>query len=324
MMGRHPLVTPTKTATKVSLCVGVQRAQSSIERGKSAQWIVSAWTQGGDVPDAIVRLVATPASVTPKFSFGCGSHDGTSSCDLGAIDAKSAQRQLQARVAISATSSTVKSVKLTAIISAAHLPKSPEASATVKVTAAPAGTGTSATPTPATTTTPLSVGSLPYLQGASPTLSPGGNAAGLFPALSPSDPSSSTSGSQKANARTVANTSALPLGAPVVSAQLIGLGVLALAFVLAVTRLSVRRRPAVAAAPAGSRPSGTGPSPAPAEEPAPAEDSKTPENESQPPADDSKADDDSKPDDSSKPDEDVKADDNGKADEDGEDSEPEA
>lgn len=297
MMGRHPLVTPTKSATKVSLCVGVQRAQSSIERGKSAQWIVSAWTQGGDVPDAIVRLVATPSSVTPKFSFGCGSHDGTSSCDLGAIDAKSAQRQLQARVAIAATSSAVKSVELTAIVSAAHLPKNPEASATVKVTAAPAGTGTSTTPTPVTTTSPLPVGSLPYLQGASPTLSPGGNAAGLFPALSPSDPKSATSGSQKADARTVANTSALPLGAPVVSAQLIGLGVLALAFVLAITRLSVRRRPAVAA-PAGSGTSAAEPSPAPAAPPAPAEDGKSPESESQPPDDDTKVIDDSEADES--------------------------
>ena len=291
MIARHPLVSATKTATKsaakVSICVGVQHAQSSIERGKSAQWIVSAWTQGGDVPDAIVRLVATPSSVTPKFSFGCGSNDGTSSCDLGAIDAKSAQRQLQARVAVAATASTVKSVKLTAIISAAHLPKSPEASATVTVTAAPADTGTSSTPPPVTTISPLPVGNLPFLPSASPTLSPGGNAAGLFPALSPSDPTSGKPSQQKASARTMANTSAPPLGAPVVGAQLIGLAVLALAFVLAVTRMSVRRRPALAA-PAGSRTRAAGPPPVPV---APADDSKPsaePTDESKPPADETK------------------------------------
>jgi hypothetical protein len=219
----------------------VQQAQASIKRGQSAQWIVSAWTQGGNVPDATVRLLAAPANLTPELSFGCGSHDGTSSCDLGAVDAKSAPRELQAQVAVAATASAVTSVRLIAVASAAHLPKEPTVSATVTVTATPAGVVT-----PVTSASPLSVGNLPYLPSASPTLSPGGNAAGLFPALTPtSDPASGTRGAQKANGRTVANTSVLPLGAPVVGAQLAGLGVLALAFVLAVTRLSIRRRPAL-------------------------------------------------------------------------------
>jgi hypothetical protein len=253
---------------QVSLCVGVQRMRASIHRGQSAQWIVSAWTQGGNVPDAIVRLVASPSSVTPKFSFGCGSHNGTSSCDLGAVDANSSQRQLQARVAVAATASAVTSVKLTAEVSAAQLPKDPAASATVTVTAAPAGdtptTGTGDTPT--TGTSPLSVGNLPYLQSPSPALSPGGNAASLFPALSPSaDPATSKAGQDKASTQKVANTSALPLGAPVVGAQLIGLGALALAFVLAVTRLSIRRRPATAAAgTAAAQSQSAQPQPAPA------------------------------------------------------------
>ncbi len=260
---------------QVSLCVGVQRVQSSIERGHSAQWIVSAWTQGGNVPDATIRLVASPASVTPKFSFGCGSHDGTASCDLGAVDANSSQRQLQARVAVAATASSVTSVQLTAEASAAHLPKDPVASATVTVTAPATGTGTSGTTgasgTPGsygTGTTPLSVGNLPYVQ-ASPILSPGGNAAGLFPALSPSsDPPSGKAGQQKAGVRTVANTAALPLGGPVVNAQLIGLAVLALAFVLAVTRLSIRRRPALGPAAGSAAAAGPGPKPVQAGEPA--------------------------------------------------------
>jgi hypothetical protein len=238
---------------QVSLCVGVQRAQASIHRGRSAQWIVSAWARGGNVPDAIVRLVASPSTVTPEFSFGCGSHDGTSSCDLGAVDASSSQRQLQARVAVAATASSVKSVRLTAEVSAAHLPKDPAASATVTVTAAPAGGtgGTAGTGTGSggTSTSPLSVGDLPFVQSPSSALSPGGNAGSLFPALSPSaDPATSKAGQDKTSNRNVANTSALPLGAPVVGAQLIGLGALALAFVLAVTRLSIRRRPATAAA----------------------------------------------------------------------------
>ncbi len=229
----------------------MQRVQAAIKRGQSAQWIVSTWTQGGNVPDATVRLTASPASVTPEFSFGCGSHDGTPSCDLGAMDAKSSQRELQARVAVAAASA-VTSVRLTATASAAHLPKDPVASATVAVTAASAGTGI-----PATSASPVAVGNLPYLPAAtpSPMLSPGGNAASLFPAITPSDPASRKS-ARKANAKTVAGTSALPLGAPVVDAQLIGLGVLALAFVLALTRLSVRRRPAATPA------TGSGPEPA--------------------------------------------------------------
>jgi len=42
----------------------------------------------------------------------------------------------------------------------------------------------------------------------------------------------------------IANTAALPEGAPIIGAQVAGLLALALAFLLAVTRLSIRRRPA--------------------------------------------------------------------------------
>jgi hypothetical protein len=219
--------------------------------------VVSAWTTGGNVPDAIVRLQATPASAAAKFSFGCGSNDGTASCDLGAMDAKSAQRQLQAESTVPVTASAVTSVQLTVIGSAASLPKDPMASATVPI---------SGSVTPITTTSPLPIGSLPGVgvpgvgvpeagvTTTSPTLSPGGNAAGLFPTLKPS---SSPSASKDAKARPVADTSALPGGAPVVGASLVGLAALVLAFVLAVTRLSIRRRPAAAASAAAAAPPGT-------------------------------------------------------------------
>jgi hypothetical protein len=78
----------------------VQAANSSIQRGQTALWTVTAWAQGGNVPDATIRLMAAPASLKPVFSFGCGSHDGSASCDLGALDAKSAQRQLQAKITV--------------------------------------------------------------------------------------------------------------------------------------------------------------------------------------------------------------------------------
>ena len=95
--------------------------------------MVSAWTTGGNLTDATVKLQATPSSVAPKFSFGCGSDDGTASCDLGAMDATSAQRQLQAESTVATTASSVKSVKLTVTGTAANLTKNPAASATVQI-----------------------------------------------------------------------------------------------------------------------------------------------------------------------------------------------
>jgi hypothetical protein len=249
------------TASSVSLCVAIQRYQTSIDRGQTARWVISAWTEGGNVPDATVRLAATPTIVSGVFNFGCGSNDGTASCDLGEIDSTSAQRELEAQVVVPATDTSVTSVQLKVTGSAAHLTTDPKAAVAIAVQAAAAGgSGTSGTGGTTTSSNPLNVGNLPFLNGSNnstgsgSTLSPGGNAGGLFPTLSPSSPqaaSGSAKPGQRASARTVANTSALPLGAPVVGAQLIGLGVLALAFVLAVTRLSIRRRPAGAAAAAG-------------------------------------------------------------------------
>jgi hypothetical protein len=94
-----------------------------------------------------------------------------------------------------------------------------------------------------TTTSPIAVGNLPSIALPTPsaTLSPGGNAASLFPTLSPSP---TTRASAKAGSRAVANTTALSEGAPVAGAQIAGLAALALGIALAVTRLSVRRRPA--------------------------------------------------------------------------------
>lgn len=271
---------PVKGSSKqVKLCVEIVRSQSTVELGHTARWTVSAWTQGGNVPDAVVRLVSGRASLTAQFNFGCGSEDGTASCDLGEVAAGSAPRQLQAQVALPATATTVTSVQLSAVASAAHLPKDPRATSAIPVTAPAAGGGSGGTGgtggggtgtggggtgsggNPATTTSPLPIGNLPYVTGAGgngSTLSPGGNAGGLFPTVNPSSGSASGAQGQKDSAKTVANTSALPLGAPVVGAQLVGLGVLALAFVLAVTRMSIRRRPAPAT-PAGAQPSTSSP-----------------------------------------------------------------
>jgi hypothetical protein len=206
----------------------------------------------------IIRLQATPTvGGAPGFSFGCGSDDGTSSCHLGTVDAKSAHRQLQAQLTVPVTAATVKSVSLMAIGSAASLATDPKVSAAVAVTTPAAATPAAAKPTsttpqePEAVTSPLPVGSLPNIPATSPTLSPGGNAAGLFPTLDPkptptSKPTPTPISVQKAHGRPVADTTALPEGAPIAGAQIAGLGALALAVVLAVTRLSIRRRPGAA------------------------------------------------------------------------------
>jgi hypothetical protein len=260
----------------------VQPRQASVARGQAAQWTVSAWTQGGNVPHATISLAAAPAGLKPEYSVGCGSHDGTALCDLGAIDVKSAKREVQAQVAVPATATTVTSVRLTVTASAAHLPKQPKAAATVTVTAPPPG---AVVPTPVVgpplvSTTPLSVGFLPFLQASGSMLRPGGNAAGLFPTLSPgTDPPASTPANQKGSTTPVANTFALSQGASVVGGQLVGLAVLALGLVLAVTRLSVRRRPARKSAAEPAKPADGSAKPADGAQPASGESA-----ESQPPA----------------------------------------
>jgi hypothetical protein len=232
--------------------VAIARSQSSRDRGKPAQWIVSTWTRGGNVPDVIIRLRATPASVSPVFSFGCGSHDGTPACDLGAVDASSAVRQLKAQVTVPVGATAVRSVRLVVMGSAAHLPTDPYAAAAVTITAAPPPTPPPGSPTPTVspvlTFSPLPVGTLPGVQaaanGAGPTLSPGGNAGNLFPTLALAKGAKG----KKASTRVVANVSALPGGASVIAAQLVGLLALGLGFLLAVTRMTVRRRPSQRAA----------------------------------------------------------------------------
>jgi hypothetical protein len=72
----------------------------------------------------------------------------------------------------------------------------------------------------------------------------------LFPSLHPQPTTSTPNPGKKAHTRQVANTTALPEGAPVIGAQIAGLSALALAFALAVTRLSLRRRPAAEPDPA--------------------------------------------------------------------------
>lgn len=241
---------------------------------------MTVWATGGNAHHATISLKATPSGDgEPSFSFGCGAGDGTSSCDLGTVDARSTPRQLQARLTVPVTATKVTSVSLIATGNAAGLPKASTAAATVAITAPPKPTtsptprtsptsktstvsrtaifppvaSTLLPPTPGTIISQLpvgtlpAVGSLPGIPTANPSQSPPAvSAASLFPTLAPKP---TPSLAEKARTRPLANTSALPEGAPIAGAQIAGLAALALAFVLAVTRLSIRRRPAGKPAP---------------------------------------------------------------------------
>ena len=231
------------TTAQVDVCLEVTPLEQSRERGQAAQWAVAVWTTGGNVPDVKIQLQASPASAgTPLFSFGCGSDDGTSLCDLGALDATSAQRELQAQVTVPLTAATVTSVSLKATGSAANLHTDPAATGAMTILAPPS---------PVAASMAVPVGSVPGVSfpavnsTSNSTLSPGGNASGLFPTVAPQTPDPRSGGT--ADTRAVANTSVLPSGSSTLGAQVAGLVALALAGVFAVTRISVRR-PAPAAA----------------------------------------------------------------------------
>jgi hypothetical protein len=208
------------TTTPVSLCVGILPLQQTSVRGQASQWEVGAWTEGGNVPDASIALKSTTGAGIPVFTFGCGVGDGTSACNLGAVDATSAQRLFQAEVTVPATATTVTAVSLTVTGSAANLATVPAASASLTVQASASAASLS----------PMPLSSI----GATSTTSPGGSAASLFPTIAPGSSERETP---------VANVSALSSGSSIGSeaAEGAGLAALGLAVVLAVTRLSIRR-----------------------------------------------------------------------------------
>ena len=238
----------------VDLCIEVTALQQSSQPGQSAQWSVAAWATGGNVPNAAVALQASPAGAgTAQFSFGCGSGNGTSTCTLGTVDASSGHLQFQAQLTVPSTAS-VSTITLTATGSATGLPTAPAASAPIAVTAS---------------TAPISGATLPAgltepgATGPGATVSPAGGAGTLFPTLAPSANPTAPTASIGNGTRQVDNTTALPTGNNHVGVELVGLLALAAAFLLAVTRVSVRRPPGRGQA----KPNGTAPQPPAAGEP---------------------------------------------------------
>lgn len=243
----------TAATTTPSLCVSVTRSEASIARGQTAYYVVDVWADSGSVGDVTVKLSASPTSQTPTYYLGCGSDDGTAACDLGTVSSGSTTRQVEAEIAVASGATSVSSIMLTAKAAGTDVKTDPAAAAQVSVTAASSSQSSSSDDTSSalgdTGTLPLGGTSYPSLNGdGSSYLSNGGSASGLFPTINPSSQPSPGSGSSgQAPARQVAepeaDTTTLPLGTPMVAAQAAGLIALLLACVLAVTRLSVRRRP---------------------------------------------------------------------------------
>jgi hypothetical protein len=230
--------------------VSVQRLQSSIKRGQSATYDVNVSTMNGSASGVTVTLTSQPTSQKPEFTSGC-SKDGTASCTLASVTDKQAT-DLKAQIAVASNASSVSSVKLTATASVTTTAKwtAPAADETTTVTAAAAAKPTSsaaAKPDIVTPLGPIPNLNVPDLNAEASLLIGAGNAAGLFPDITPSaTPSASAAGASPSASRDtgpVAEASPVALGSPVATAQVAGLIALGLAIMLTVTRLSVRKRP---------------------------------------------------------------------------------
>jgi hypothetical protein len=225
--------------------VTVQRSQSSVKPGQKAAYTVQVSTENsGSAANVSVALAAQPSSQKPTFTSGCAKGDGTASCAVSSVtDKQPANLHVQIPVASGATS-----VKLTAtagiVTSVKWTP--PSAAVTVAVTAPAASASPAKSSASVSAEAPLPLGPIPNLNGVSSLLIGAGNASSLFPAIIPSATPNSSPGIQpqgaKRNAQPVSDSSALGFAKPGLTGQVAGLIALALAVMLTVTRLSLRKR----------------------------------------------------------------------------------
>jgi hypothetical protein len=231
--------------------VSVQRSQASISRGQKAVYVVQVSIgNNGSASGVTVALAARPASQKPVFTSGCVKGEGKASCAVGSVSDKQ-PASLKAQIPVAASASSVTSVKLTATASVVTTGKwtPPSAAETVTVTAASASSSKS----PAGSSSPgvspetnLPLGPIPDLNGVISRLIGAGDASGLFPAINPSvTPSPSPDGQAVAGQglnRPSPDSSAIAFVKPGLTGQVAGLIALAVAVLLTVTRLSLRRR----------------------------------------------------------------------------------
>ncbi len=241
------------------------------------------WSDNWTLPSTSqvkITLSVQPSGLTAVFnSPECAAGFGTATCTLAAAPGTpEAPTNLEADVPVKASANTVDSATLTATVASpagATLSAPLYATGAVQVTAAASasssasasasGSGQSSSPSSGSssstgplaplgplgdgTTNSLGIGPIPELNNESSSLIGAGNAASLFPQINPAASPSPVpgvgagSGSSKGKADGSPTVSLLPLGMPVVTAQVVGLIALAVAFLLALTRISLRRRP---------------------------------------------------------------------------------
>jgi hypothetical protein len=231
--------------------VSVQRAKASISRGQQAAYVVRVSTDNnGSAADVTVALAAQPSSLKPTFISGCAKGAGTASCTVSSVSDKQPV-SLKAQIPVAASAASVTSVKLTATASVATTEKwtPPSAAETVAVTAAsasPSSSPTGTSPAGVSPGTTLPLGPIPNLNNVSSQLIGAGNASGLFPAINPPATPSPSAGSQapggQRESRPVSGSSAIAFVQPGLTGQVAGLIALAVAILLTVTRLSLRKR----------------------------------------------------------------------------------
>ncbi len=203
----------------------------------------------GSASGVTVALTAQPASQKPVFTSGCVKGEGTASCAISSVPGKQPV-SLKAQIPVAASATSVTSVKLTAtatVVTTAKW-KPPSAAETVAVTAASASPAKSASTSspgvPPETSLPL--GPIPNLNGFASQLIRAGDASGLFPAINPLATPSPSPGGQapggQAKGRPGPSSSAIAFVQPGLTGQVAGLIALAVAVLLTVTRLSLRRR----------------------------------------------------------------------------------
>jgi hypothetical protein len=227
--------------------VSVQRSTASISRGQQAAYVVQVSTKNnGSASLVTVALTASPSSQQATYTGGCAKGEGTATCTVGSVSDKQ-PASLKAQIPVAASAIKVTSVKLTAtaLITTTGKWTPPSAAETVAVTAASASPTKSATSSagvlPEST---LPLGPIPNLNGVSSQLIGAGNASGLFPAINPSaTPSPSPGGpAPSSQGRPVSGSSAIAFVQPGLTGQVAGLIALAVAVLLTVTRLSLRKR----------------------------------------------------------------------------------
>jgi hypothetical protein len=221
--------------------VTVQRSQASVEHGQNAAYTVRVSTGNGSATGVSVALTAQPSSQKPAFTSGCAKGDGTAACTVGSVSDTSPV-SLHAQIPVGSDAASVRLTATASVVTQATWTP-PSAAVTVAVTAAPASAASSPAATPGTT---LPLGPIPALNNVSSSYIGAGNATGLFPSISPSATPSPTpearAPSSQPSAQPAAVSSTLGFGRPGLSGQVAGLIALAVAILLTVTRLSLRRR----------------------------------------------------------------------------------